>query len=78
VGSDCQSRVKDHKDIEVIVVLGSPPTGMTAEKFQSHLNIEGTRWVTYDQLIAEAQAAYREYLEANKKVSRILELFAKV
>lgn len=60
--------------IEIICVLGAPPTGLSPEKAEAVLDEINARYVTYDQLISSAQQAYREYLAQDTKMSKINEV----
>ena len=61
--------------IEVITILGTPPTPRDNERENRRLLWEmGARYVTYDQLILEAQRSYSEYLEREKEVSELIEI----
>ena len=62
--------------IEVITILGSPPTPRDNESENRRLLSEmNARYITYDQLILEAQRSYSEYLEREKQVSELIEIF---
>ena len=61
--------------IEVITILGTPPTPRDNERENRRLLWEmGARYITYDQLILEAQRSYSEYLEREKGVSELIEI----
>lgn len=61
--------------LEIICVLGSPPTPVDeAETNEGLLAQYGARYITYDQLIKQARDRYRDYLEAQKEISQIQEL----
>ena len=61
--------------IEVITILGSPPTPRSNERENRRLLLEmGARYITYEQLILEAQRSYSEYLEKEKEVSELIEI----
>ena len=63
------------REIEVIAILGKPPTGdADLERINASLSAVGARYMTYDQLITEAQNSYRDYLEADKQRSTLIEL----
>lgn len=59
------------RHIECVAILGQPPSGS---------NVEGTllaneaRFVTYDQLIWEAQRSYKEYLKVREKTQKLSEI----
>ena len=61
------------RNIEVIAVLGRPPSGpgATPEVVEEVLGAINARFITYDTLIAEALQSYEEYLEADRRVGRI-------
>ena len=59
------------RHIECVAILGQPPSGS---------NVEGTllaneaRFVTYDQLIWEAQRSYKEYLKVREQTQKLSEI----
>ena len=62
--------------IEVICILGKPPSGArnwehAARVLSSSCN---ARYVTYDELIQQAQDSYREYLDAQTRVGQLSKL----
>ena len=57
-------------DLEVIAILGKPPRGDDKENRQILANIDA-RYVTYDQLILEAERSYANYLEKNKSIGEV-------
>ena len=66
----------EHRPIEIIAILGTRPAGPPDDpQTQDRLLQEmGARWVSYDMLIAEALDSYKDYLEADERISRITEL----
>jgi len=66
----------EDRPVELVAVLGNPPKGPPADPKEQAAMLASidARWVTYDSLIAGAQARYQEYVEATKRVSRISEL----
>ena len=61
--------------IEVIAILGSPPTPHGNERENRRLLWEmGARYITYEQLILEAERSYSEYLEREREVSELIEI----
>ena len=61
--------------IEVIAILGSPPTPHGNERENRRLLWEmGARYITYEQLILEAERSYSEYLEKEREVSELIEI----
>ena len=64
---------EEHRHIECVALLGKPPTGSNVE---ATLLANEARFVTYDQLIAEAKRSYAEYLHAREgaqKLAKIVE-----
>jgi hypothetical protein len=61
------------RQIEVIAVLGRPPSvgEMNEDERDKALQAVNGRFITYDTLIQEALESYRDYLEANTRLSRI-------
>lgn len=57
---------QEPRHIECVAILGKPPTGSNVAGI---LLASEARFVTYDQLILEAQRSYAEYLEANPHFS---------
>ena len=61
--------------IEIISILGSPPTPVDDDQENRRILAEiAARYITYDQLILEAQRSYSEYLEKEKEVSELIEI----
>ena len=74
---------KSHPDqqpwIETICILGHPPLpAHEAEQNEKLLRDVNARYITYDQLIRQTRDSYRDYLQANKEISRIGELIQKL
>ena len=62
-------------NIEMIAILGSPPRPV--ENDQENRNLLATiqaRYITYDQLVLEAERSYAEYLEKDEKISELIEI----
>jgi hypothetical protein len=73
------SRFPDEpQDIELIAVLGQPVRGSTAEQVGQTLRGINARVIMYDQLIKEAQESYKDYLDANRKLSRLSAILDKL
>jgi len=74
---------KTHPDqdqwIETICVLGHPPLpeNERAEN-EKMLRSVNARYITYDQLIRQTRDSYRDFIQANKEISRIRELIQKL
>lgn len=66
------------QDIEIIAVLGQPVRGSTVERVSQSLASINARVVMYDQLIKEAQESYKDYLEANRELSRLSKILDKL
>ena len=64
--------------IEVIAVVGRRPDNMTPTEQDHSLAAINGRIMTYDQLIGNAQRAYREYLDAKAEISRINQLLERI
>lgn len=66
----------ERRPIEIIAVLGAPPAGPPDDPEEQNrlLKEMGARWVSYDTLISEALTSYKDYLEADERISRITEL----
>ena len=61
--------------IEIICILGNKPNPNNREKANREmLKAVDARYITYDQLIRETRESYRDYIEAEKKISRIQEI----
>ena len=61
--------------IEVITILGSPPTPVdNPQENEQLLRGIGARYVTYDQLVLEAERSYKDYIERQAKVSKLAAL----
>lgn len=71
-------KFQDARPVETILVLGQSPNDLPVEEFERHLGLLNARWIGYDQLINGAQAAYREYTDADEKTSRIVKLLGKI
>lgn len=61
--------------IEMIAILGSPPSPVDSDQENRQLLATiHARYITYDQLILEAERSYEEYLEKDKKISELIEI----
>ena len=58
--------------VEVISILGKPPTGLDAEAMSKTMDPINARYITYETLIKEALDSYREYLEADQRVTKLM------
>ena len=61
--------------IEMIAILGSPPSPRDSD--QENRRMLGTvnaRYITYDQLVLEAERSYADYLKKDEKVSELIEI----
>ena len=61
----------EHQTIECVVILGSSPQ-IEADEDQRVLAAMDARYITYDQLIQEAEQSYAKYLERDEKVSELI------
>lgn len=59
---------QEPRHIECVAILGKPPTGSNVGRV---LLASEARFVTYDQLILEAQRSYAEYLQAKERVQTL-------
>ena len=64
--------------IEGICILGLPPEGEPPQTVIGLLKEADARYVTYDSLIQEALDSYQDYLDADKKVSALLEILERL
>jgi hypothetical protein len=65
--------------VEVICIVGSRPEPANADQENRRmLDAIGARYITYEQLIRQTRESYADYLETNKKLSRILQLVEKI
>lgn len=65
--------------IECIAVLGSAPTPADdPETNKKVLEAIGARYVTYDELVMQAEASYRDYLKAKAQASDLETLLAEL
>lgn len=61
--------------IEMIAILGSPPRPADSDKENRNLLATiNARYITYDQLVLEAERSYAEYLEKDRKISELIEI----
>ncbi len=61
--------------IEVICLVGSPPEPQDRpEIVEKILAADNARFMTYDNLIAQSRNSYRDYLDADKKITYIQEI----
>ena len=61
------------RDIEIIAIMGTPPSaeGMDEAEKRAQLRNINARVITYDTLIQESIDSYRDYLDANERLSRL-------
>lgn len=65
----------ESRPVELIAVLGRPPTGTDDQQTVTNMLREmEARWVSYDSLITNAQRTYSDYLQAQRRLSRVAEL----
>jgi len=61
--------------IEIITILGSPPTPVDEPQENEQLLRQiGARYVTYDQLVLEAERSYKDYIERQAELSKLADL----
>ena len=58
-------------NIEVVALVGKIPQTPSPEQQQQLLRSINGRMITYDTLIQEALDSYKDYLEADERVSRL-------
>ena len=70
----------DDHTIEVVAIVGKRPADALGhwEDFTQELKVVNARVITYDELIERALADYVQYLEADKKVGRIVDLLGRL
>ena len=59
---------EEPRHIECVAILGKPPTGSNVDRT---LLASEARYVTYDQLILEAERRYSKYLEAKQDAEKL-------
>ncbi|MFL5560789.1 MAG: ATP-binding protein [Gemmatimonadaceae bacterium] len=59
---------------EFICILGSEPRSDAPEKVAGLLRQYDARYITYDDLLKQTRDSYRDYLEREGKIARILQL----
>lgn len=63
--------------IECVAVLGHPPTPVgDHETNRRLLDAIGARYVTYDDLVKQAEASYREYLTLKSDTEKLDQLLS--
>ena len=62
---------QEARHIECVAILGKPPTGSHVDRV---LLASEARYITYDQLILEAQRSYKEYLEAEASAAELSQI----
>ena len=68
-------------EVEVIAVLGREPGGNPNEpEMQARMLRESAnaRWITYDTLFRNTENAYRDYMEAHARASRINDVIQQI
>ena len=57
------------------MILGSPPSPVDERQENERLHRQiGVRYVTYDQLVLEAERSYKDYIESQAKVSKLADI----
>lgn len=70
---------KSTPHIETVLIVGPDAfDGTSPEQIEKSLESVGARMVRYDQLIANAERSYSDYLEANKEASKIRSIVDKL
>lgn len=63
------------RHIEIVAILGRSPSPQSyPERNRSQLASLSARYITYDEIIHQAEQRYSEYLEKDKKVSEITDI----
>jgi hypothetical protein len=75
-----RTRFPDEPDpnIETIAIVGQLPDTPAPERQRVTLQAVNGRMLTYDKLIEEALDSYRDYLDADERVSRLNEILEKL
>lgn len=69
----------ENMQIEVICILGAPPVGgIDASHVSRTLAASNARYVTYTELIDQANHSYRKYLDAQRRVGKLAESLDKI
>ncbi|WP_138268349.1 BbrUII/HgiDII family restriction enzyme [Anaerofustis stercorihominis] len=72
---------QENVPFEIVVVLGKLVEDLSQtelEKFYNSIASYNTRVVYYDNLIENANKAYKDYIEANKKVAPLIDMFDEI
>ena len=65
--------------IEVICIIGKPPSGgRNADHVAGLLATSNARYITYEELIQQAQLRYTEYFEAEREIGKLSELLDRI
>lgn len=65
-------------NIEVVAIMGKLPVGLPDEEREGVLRPINGRMLTYDKLIEEALDSYRDYLDADERMGRLVEILNKL
>lgn len=68
----------DEPDIEVVAIVGKIPTEPEPKTRDGLLSAINGRMLTYDVLIQEALDSYRDYLEADERLTRLNTILEKI
>ena len=69
----------DFPNIECICILGSPPQPEDEpERAKRLLDAQNARHITYDKLIQDALRSYKDYIEKEKQISRLVEIIGRI
>jgi hypothetical protein len=69
----------EQHNVELICVLGCPPEPFSEDKEnREQLKVVDARYITYDELIHQTRDSYREFIEAQKEITRIQALISSI
>jgi hypothetical protein len=77
---DASQSADSEPEIEMVAVLGGDPIGPPNDrvKMSEILRPINARWITYGSLFKNSEEAYRDYLDAHERASRLNELINKI
>ncbi|MCD4781100.1 MAG: hypothetical protein K8S27_11230 [Candidatus Omnitrophica bacterium] len=68
-----------HHEIEIICILGEPPSPSDdQETNRKLLKAHNARFITYDELVTQTKTSYSDYIETQKKITKLLNLLEKI
>lgn len=78
IRSALDAQGKSSEELEIIVLVGPHPDSARPERIERQLRESNARLLLYDELIANAQSVYKEFLNASRNVARVVRVLDEI